>query len=166
MSLSSCSLSLPADTLPPPPPPPQQQHHGNQSSPSHAGSSHKQHASPSKPPKSQRPSERSSPRPQDVQSDQLQRAAALGPPGSPVGGRSVPEDQRAERLAKLEARVEEMAAMLDTVKAQVRRTAARVAALALNKRFEVTRVCRLPSRLSGRTPTCSPACARWRAASA
>lgn len=108
------SLSFAADTLPAPPPPPRQQHQDQTDSPQ------KRPASPSKPPKSQRPSEGTGHYPQDVQSDQLQRAAVLGPPGSPLRGGSVSEDQRDRRLEKLERRVEEMATMLDMVKAQVR----------------------------------------------
>ncbi|XP_075885031.1 kielin/chordin-like protein [Nelusetta ayraudi] len=121
------------DTLPPAPPPhqqqQQQQHEDTRSSRSHTDSPQKRDASPSKPPKSQRPSDKTSHYPQDVQSDQLQRAAALGPPGSPLGGKSVSEDQRDERLNKLEARVEDMAAMLDMVKTQNAELQSRVRSL-------------------------------------
>lgn len=55
--------------------------------------------------------------PQDVQSDQLQRAAALGPPGSPQGGRS-PEPE-GDQLEKLQQRLEQLAVMLDMLKTQV-----------------------------------------------
>ena len=46
--------------------------------------------------------------PQDVQSDQLQRGVFLGPPGSPQGVKSVFQDQKDDRLKKLEKRMEEL----------------------------------------------------------
>lgn len=55
--------------------------------------------------------------PQDVQSDQLQRAVALGPPGSPQGGRS--PEPKGDQLKKLEQRLEQLAVMLDMLKTQV-----------------------------------------------
>ncbi|XP_034389852.1 kielin/chordin-like protein [Cyclopterus lumpus] len=55
---------------------------------------------------------------QGAQSDQLQRVVVLGPPGSPQGVKSVSQAQKDDRLNKLEKRLEELAHMLDTVKAQ------------------------------------------------
>lgn len=59
----------------------------------------------------------SSRRAKDVQSDQLQRAAALGPPGSPQGGRS--PEPKGDQLKKLEQRLEQLAAKLDILTTQV-----------------------------------------------
>ncbi|XP_027855893.1 kielin/chordin-like protein [Xiphophorus couchianus] len=56
--------------------------------------------------------------PGDVQADQQQRAAALGPPGFPRGVKSGSQEQRVDRLGVLENKLEEMARMLDMVKAQ------------------------------------------------
>ncbi|XP_026167747.1 kielin/chordin-like protein isoform X2 [Mastacembelus armatus] len=56
--------------------------------------------------------------PQDIQRDQLQRGIILGPPGSPRGIKSVSQAQRDDRLKKLEKRLDELAHMLDMVKAQ------------------------------------------------
>lgn len=55
--------------------------------------------------------------PQDEQSDQLQRAVVLGPPGTPQGGRSLEESD--DQLKKLEQRLEQLAVMLHMLKAQV-----------------------------------------------
>lgn len=55
----------------------------------------------------------------DIQSDQVQRGVVLGPPGSPQGVKSVSQAQRDERMTALEKRLEELARMLDMVKAQV-----------------------------------------------
>lgn len=78
-----------------------------------------QGASPSKPPTSHRPVDQTSNYPQDVQSDQLQRGVVLGPPGSPEGVRSVSQVQKDDRLKTLEKRMDDLARMLDMVKAQV-----------------------------------------------
>ena len=57
---------------------------------------------------------------QALQKDQPQRGVALGPPGHPQGGRlASPATQEEERLSRLEQRLEQMAVMLDMVKAQV-----------------------------------------------
>lgn len=64
---------------------------------------------------SRRAKDKSRRHPQDVQSDQLQRAAVLAPPGTPHGGRSPEDDQ----LKRLEQRLEQLAVMLDMLKAQV-----------------------------------------------
>ncbi|XP_044213158.1 kielin/chordin-like protein isoform X1 [Thunnus albacares] len=77
-----------------------------------------QDASTSKPPISHRPQDQTSHYPHDVQSDQLQRGVVLGPPGFPRGVKSVSQGQKDDRLKKLEKRLEEMAHMLDMVKAQ------------------------------------------------
>ncbi|XP_035499032.2 kielin/chordin-like protein [Scophthalmus maximus] len=77
-----------------------------------------QGASPSKPPTSHRPVDQTSNYPQDVQSDQLQRGVVLGPPGSPEGVRSVSQVQKDDRLKTLEKRMDDLARMLDMVKAQ------------------------------------------------
>ncbi|XP_014900210.1 kielin/chordin-like protein [Poecilia latipinna] len=74
--------------------------------------------SPSKHQTNNRPWEEIDHYPGDVQADQQQRAAALGPPGSPRGVKSDSEEQRVDRLGVLENRLEEMARMLDMVKAQ------------------------------------------------
>lgn len=79
----------------------------------------RQDSSPSKPQTSQRPNDKTNHYPQDVQSDQLQRAVVLGPPGSPQGGKPVSQEQKDDRLKKLEKRLEELALMLDMVKTQV-----------------------------------------------
>lgn len=55
----------------------------------------------------------------DVQSDQLQRGVVLGPPGSPQEVKSLSQAQKDDRLNNLEKRLEELARMLDMVKAQV-----------------------------------------------
>lgn len=55
--------------------------------------------------------------PQDVQSDQLQRAAALGPPGSPQGGRS--PEPKGDHLKRVEQRLEQLAVLVDMLKTQV-----------------------------------------------
>lgn len=54
--------------------------------------------------------------PRDVQGDQQQRAAALGPPACPHGVKCVSQEQTTDRL---ERRLEELARMLDMLKAQV-----------------------------------------------
>ncbi|XP_075998591.1 kielin/chordin-like protein isoform X2 [Genypterus blacodes] len=56
--------------------------------------------------------------PQDVQRDQLHRGVVLGPPGSPQGAKSGPQALEEQRLKKLEEKLEELARMLDMVKAQ------------------------------------------------
>ncbi|KAM9377036.1 kielin/chordin-like protein [Pholidichthys leucotaenia] len=56
--------------------------------------------------------------PKDIQGDQLQRSVSLGPPGTPQGVKSASLVQRDERLRTLEYRLEELARMLDMVKAQ------------------------------------------------
>lgn len=75
--------------------------------------------SPSKHQTNNRPWEETDHYPEDVQADQQQRAAALGPPGSPHGVKSDSQEQRVDRLGVLENKLEEMARMLDMVKAQV-----------------------------------------------
>lgn len=55
----------------------------------------------------------------NIQSDQLHRGVVLGPPGSPQGVKSVSQAQKDDRLKRLEKRLEEMARMLDMIKAQV-----------------------------------------------
>ncbi|XP_043980613.1 kielin/chordin-like protein [Gambusia affinis] len=74
--------------------------------------------SPSKHQTNNRPWEETDHYPEDVQADQQQRAAALGPPGSPHGVKSDSQEQRVDRLGVLENKLEEMARMLDMVKAQ------------------------------------------------
>lgn len=71
----------------------------------------------SKPHGSRRAKDKSRRYPQDVQSDQLQRAAALGPPGSPQGGRS--PEPKGDQLKRLEQRLEQLAVMVDMLKTQV-----------------------------------------------
>lgn len=71
----------------------------------------------SKPQSSRRAKDKSRRHPQDVQSDQLQRAAALGPPGTPQEGRSL--EAKGDQLKRLEQRLEQLAAMLDMLKSQV-----------------------------------------------
>ncbi|XP_022610122.1 kielin/chordin-like protein [Seriola dumerili] len=103
------------DALPP------SQHTDTQSSDSWTDSSRTslQGASHSKLQTSHRPVEKKNSRyPLDIQSDQLQRGVVLGPPGSPQGVKSVSQAQRDDRLKKLEKRMEELAHMLDMVKAQ------------------------------------------------
>lgn len=56
---------------------------------------------------------------ENIQSDQQQRAAALGPPGAPQGVKCGSEIQMDDRLDKLEKKLEELSRMLDVVKAQV-----------------------------------------------
>ncbi|XP_034443111.1 kielin/chordin-like protein isoform X2 [Hippoglossus hippoglossus] len=77
-----------------------------------------QGASPSKSQASHRPVDQTATYPQDVQSDQLQRGVALGPPASPEGVKSVSQVQKDDRLKTLEKRMEELSRMLDMVKAQ------------------------------------------------
>lgn len=76
-------------------------------------------SSPSKPPTSRRAKNKKKPYPQDVQSDQLQRAVVLGPPSSPQGAKCGSQEQKDDQLKKLEKRLEELALMLDMVKTQV-----------------------------------------------
>ncbi|CAM9147123.1 unnamed protein product [Lampetra planeri] len=59
--------------------------------------------------------------PHDVQNDQLHRGGGggLGPPGLPQGVKSASQAQKDDRLKKVEKMVEELARMLDMVKAQV-----------------------------------------------
>lgn len=71
----------------------------------------------SKPQSSRRSKDKSRRHPQDVQSDQLQRAAALGPPGSPQRGRS--PEPKGDQLKRLEQRLEQLAVMVDMLKTQV-----------------------------------------------
>lgn len=78
-----------------------------------------QNASPIKPQISHRAKDKTNHYPQDVQSDQLQRAVVLGPPGSPQRSKSVSQEQKDDRLKKLERRLEELVRMLDMVKTQV-----------------------------------------------
>ncbi|GLD47183.1 kielin/chordin-like protein [Lates japonicus] len=75
-------------------------------------------APPSKPQISHRPVEQMSYYSHDIQSDQLHRGVVLGPPGSPQGVKSVSQALTDDRLRKLERRMEELARMLDMVKAQ------------------------------------------------
>ncbi|XP_036068311.1 kielin/chordin-like protein isoform X3 [Oryzias melastigma] len=56
--------------------------------------------------------------PKDVQSDQRQRGAVLGPPGSPQGAKSASEELINDWLSMLEKKMEEMYQSLDTLKAQ------------------------------------------------
>ncbi|XP_071356594.1 kielin/chordin-like protein isoform X2 [Trachinotus anak] len=78
-----------------------------------------QDASLSKPQTGHRPVEKiNSHHSPDIQSDQLQRGVVLGPPGSPQGVKSFSQAQKDDSLKKLEKRVEELARMLDMVKAQ------------------------------------------------
>lgn len=74
---------------------------------------------PSKPQTSHRPTDQTNHYPQDIQRDQLQRGVVLGPPGSPQGAKSVSQAQKDDRLNTLEKRLDELARMLDMVKAQV-----------------------------------------------
>lgn len=76
-------------------------------------------APPSKPQTSHRPVEQMSYYSHGIQSDQLHRGVVLGPPGSPQGIKSVSQALTDDRLRKLERRMEELARMLDMVKAQV-----------------------------------------------
>ncbi|XP_017261029.1 kielin/chordin-like protein isoform X2 [Kryptolebias marmoratus] len=62
--------------------------------------------------------DQTSPYPKDIQSDQQQRATALGPPGSPSEVKCVPQTETDDRLDKLERRLEKLSRMLDMVKAQ------------------------------------------------
>lgn len=78
----------------------------------------RQDASASKPQTNRRTLGQTSHYPHNVQSDQLQRSAVLGPPGS-QGGKPVSQAQKDDRVKKLERRLEELARMLDMVKAQV-----------------------------------------------
>lgn len=71
----------------------------------------------SKPQSSRRAKDKTRRYPLDVQSDQLQRAAALGPPGSPEGRRS--PEAKGDQLKKLEQRLEQLADVLDMLKTQV-----------------------------------------------
>lgn len=73
----------------------------------------------SKPQTSHKPQDPTSHYQHNIQSDQLQRGVVLGPPGSPHGVKSVLQAQKDDRLKKLEKRLEELARMLDMVKAQV-----------------------------------------------
>uniref|UniRef100_H3DPF7 Kielin cysteine rich BMP regulator n=1 Tax=Tetraodon nigroviridis TaxID=99883 RepID=H3DPF7_TETNG len=70
----------------------------------------------SQPQSSRRAKEKTGRFPQDVQSDQLQRAAALGPPASPQGGKS--PEAKGDQLKRLEQRLEQLAAMLEMLKTQ------------------------------------------------
>lgn len=54
---------------------------------------------------------------QNIQSDQLQRAAVLGPPGAPQRGES--QEVKDDRLKKLEQKLDDLALMLDMLKTQV-----------------------------------------------
>ncbi|CAK6951146.1 kielin/chordin-like protein [Scomber scombrus] len=54
----------------------------------------------------------------NIQSDQLHIGVVLGPPGSPQGVKSVSQAQKDDRLKRLEKRLEDMARMLDMIKAQ------------------------------------------------
>ncbi|XP_047453521.1 kielin/chordin-like protein [Mugil cephalus] len=72
----------------------------------------RQDSPPSKLRTKHRPPVQTSKHSQDVQSDQLQRGSVLGAPGVK------PVSQRDDRLKKLEKRLEELANMLDMVKAQ------------------------------------------------
>lgn len=71
----------------------------------------------SKPQMSRRAKDKTRRYPHDIQSDQLHRAAVLGPPGTPQGGRS--PEQKDDQLKKLQQRLEQMAVMLDMLKSQV-----------------------------------------------
>lgn len=75
--------------------------------------------SPSKPQSRHRSTDQTQQYSHDVQSDQLQRGVVLGPPGSSQGLKSVPQAQRDDRLNNLEKRLDELARILDMVKAQV-----------------------------------------------
>ncbi|XP_072241827.1 kielin/chordin-like protein [Leuresthes tenuis] len=94
------------------------------SSSSSSDSCQKSHhdASSSKPKTNHRLQDKINHYPKDIQSDQLQRGAVLGPPGSPQGVKSVSQVQTNDRLDKLEKRLEkrleELVRMLDMVKAQ------------------------------------------------
>ncbi|KAF7662077.1 hypothetical protein LDENG_00246960 [Lucifuga dentata] len=76
-------------------------------------------ASSSKPQTSHKPQDQPTLYPQDVQSDQLHRGVVLGPPASHQAAKSGHQTQEEQRLKKLEEKVEELALMLDMVKAQV-----------------------------------------------
>ncbi|XP_029952600.1 kielin/chordin-like protein [Salarias fasciatus] len=54
----------------------------------------------------------------DVQSDQHYRGLVFGPPGNPQGVKPAAQAQREDRMRKLERRLEEMARMLEMLKAQ------------------------------------------------
>lgn len=75
------------------------------------------HVPTSKPQTSHRAKDKSRHNTQDIQSNQLQRAVVLGPPGTPQRGRS--PEQKEDQLKKLEQRLEQLAVMLDMLKAQV-----------------------------------------------
>ncbi|XP_011474483.1 kielin/chordin-like protein isoform X3 [Oryzias latipes] len=70
--------------------------------------------------------EQTNPNPKDMQSDQLQRGAILGPPGSPQGVKSASQEQTSDRLSKLEKKLEEMAQIFDMLKVQNSNLQARV----------------------------------------
>eukprot|EP00066_Takifugu_rubripes_P016015 XP_011605281.1 PREDICTED: kielin/chordin-like protein [Takifugu rubripes] len=70
----------------------------------------------SKPQMSRRAKDKTRRYPHDIQSDQLHRAAVLGPPGTPQGGRS--PEQKDDQLMKLQQRLEQLAVMLDMLKSQ------------------------------------------------
>ncbi|XP_028287666.1 kielin/chordin-like protein isoform X2 [Parambassis ranga] len=71
-------------------------------------------ASPSKRQTKHGPQKQTSHRPHNIQSDQVQRGAVLGPPAL----KSVAQEQREDRMRRLERRLEELALMLNMVKAQ------------------------------------------------
>ncbi|XP_071783371.2 kielin/chordin-like protein [Centroberyx gerrardi] len=77
-----------------------------------------QDASGSKTQTPHRPQDQPSHYPQEVQRDQPHRGVVLGPPGSPQGAKSGSQAQEEERLRGLEERLEQLAHMLDMVKAQ------------------------------------------------
>ncbi|XP_056907493.1 kielin/chordin-like protein [Takifugu flavidus] len=80
-----------------------------------AGMRHRQVPT-SKPQMSRRAKDKTRRYPHDIQSDQLHRAAVLGPPGTPQGGRS--PEQKDDQLMKLQQRLEQLAVMLDMLKSQ------------------------------------------------
>lgn len=76
------------------------------------------HSSPSKHQKNHRLQDQTNNHLLDIQSDQLQRGTVLGPPGTPRGVKSDSQAQREDRMRKMERRLDDMARMLDMVKAQ------------------------------------------------
>ncbi|KAM3870584.1 LOW QUALITY PROTEIN: kielin/chordin-like protein [Diretmus argenteus] len=99
------------DTLPP------SRYTDTRSPDSWAGSS-QQNTSGSKPQTLHQPQDQARHFFQDVQRDRPHTSVVLGPPGSPHGQKSGTQAQEEERLRGLEERLEEMARMLDMVKAQ------------------------------------------------
>ncbi|KAM9854759.1 kielin/chordin-like protein [Aulostomus maculatus] len=72
----------------------------------------------SKPRTGHRQQEETNHYPHNVQSDQLQRGAVLGPPGLPQGVKYDSPAQNEDRLKRLERRLDELVHMLDMVKVQ------------------------------------------------